>query len=114
MEKNMTEKEITFDSRGTHGVVHMYFILRKPLGVVVLMNMIHDNDFHPMTLDYHSKTENPRLTGHTEHCEYLDQECYHDGSGMAAKAAWEAMETSGTHGLWQELEEFYYHNTGRD
>ena len=63
-----------------------------------------------MNLEYHSKAENCRLTGHKEHCEYLDQECYHDGSGMAADAAWRKMQESGTAGLWKELEEFYHDN----
>ena len=115
----MTEREITFKGSGSHGsTVHMYFILRKPLGTVVLTTVIFDerNQYRldPMNLEYHSRTENPRLSGHKEHCEYLDQECYHDGSGMAAKAAWRKMQESGTAGLWKELEEFYYHNTGRD
>ena len=114
----MTEREIKFEGNGNQGysgsTVHMYFILRKPLGTVVLTTVIFDehNQYRldPMNLEYHSKTENPRLSGYKEHCEYLDQECYHDGSGLAADDAWEAMQRAGTEGLWHNLEEHYQYN----
>ena len=109
-----TTREIKFVNKGLGENMRILFILRKERGVAVLTTTLSFNgdeysrEFDALTLDYHSKTERPTLTSSTEKCEYLEgNPCWHDGSGLAANEAWDAMERSGESGLWSELEEFH-------
>ena len=109
-----TTREIKFVNTGFCEPLRILFILRKERGVAVLTTTLRFNgdwyarEFDAVTLDYHSKTEQPTLTSSTEECEYFGGDpCWHDGSGLAANEAWDAMERSGEAGLWSELEEFH-------
>lgn len=65
---------------------------------------------HPMPADlgYHSPV--PQYEGQSSmgsDCEYVEGDCYYDGSSLNAQPVYETLLKEGHEGVWRELEEYY-------
>lgn len=131
MEKSI-EFEPAFDKRGQnpdygiHGV-QLRFLLKGEQGAVqfVLYTNWHlphvqkeldgKRDLnhvlcHPMPADlgYHSKTPRYEDQQKRTDCPFLDgADCYYDGSSLNAQRIYHTLLTSGSDGVWKELEAYY-------
>jgi hypothetical protein len=62
----------------------------------------------PADLGYHSPI--PIYDGQKsipDNCEWLDGECYYDGSTTASERIYEILLKEGSDGVWRELEKYY-------
>lgn len=120
------------ENYGIHGV-EIRFVLKGPLGATqfllytnwllpdgncpigrrhkLMMSAASDADRSrdplPADLGYHSPK--PLYEGQTSmgHCEFIDAECYYDGSGLQADAVYEHLVREGDAGVWAALEDEY-------
>ena len=98
----------------TNGV-RIQYILKRELGTVVLTTGIygkkHQRQFDSLSIDFHTTWDYLESGNGSPHCEFLDGDCYSDGSGLLAEQIWEEVEKHGEWILWKELQEFYEHCT---
>jgi len=69
--------------------------------------------FHePMAADLGYHSPHPMYKGQTKtsvKCEWLNDTCYYDGSGVNAKRVFDILRERGDGGVWEELEKTYRH-----
>lgn len=99
---------------GIHGV-NLLFVLKGEEGAVTFT--IYTNWMPkscrvallpmPADLGYHSKVPSYEGQCHFEKCDWLNGECYYDGSTLNAEPIFELLVDKGEEAVWEALEQYY-------
>lgn len=109
---------------GVHGM-HIRFVMVAPAGAVQFTlntGWVPGEKMSPRTADYYPSAwdlgyhwPQPQYAGQTqmEECDLLGGPCYYDGSGLNAEPVMEAFIRAGADAVWDALDDYYRHLTGR-